>query len=1019
MIGHWKRDVVACLCLAALHATVLTHTRADDLNSNQIRFDRDIQPIFAKHCLLCHGVDEAEGGLQLHSSDTAMAAADSGMRAIVPGNLDQSELLKRIVSDEVDHRMPPEGDRLTESEVQQLRDWIEQGANWTVHWAYAPISESPVSDLRDNSWSKQDMDRYVLAQLERQGITPSPQAEKTTLIKRLYYDLIGLPPTPDEVSDYLRDTSEDAYPRLVQRLLASDHFGERWGRHWLDKARYADSDGYEKDNHRADAWRYRDWVIQAINDDLPFDQFTIQQLAGDMLAESSADDKLATAFHRQTLTNTEGGTDREQWRVAAVMDRTETLGTVWLGLSVGCARCHSHKYDQITQQEYYQLYAYFNNGDEANADIPKSAERYASLTQELDSAKGLVNQRRDELVESIEVWSPSLRKQALAISADEIQVHALENTQVRGPEGVLFTELDDGSFLVSGDNPDSAKYTIEGTTDVSKVTGIRLEVLPHDSLNAKGPGRTAHGNFVLNEVRLYASSEPAWTPDQKKVLADATADFSQEGWAVAGAIDGVEGVGKSGTGWAISPKFGSPHTATFALDQPLEPGESNLQIVLNQTYGSQHTVGRFRVHVVTGRLPGTGMPEEIRSILIDNKRDAKSVEMLVAYQQAHDPPSAELSKKLQGLEEKLAAETMKVRVISERSSGRRETRVLRRGEFKQPEDLVQPDTLTTLPPIRSRNGAAATDRLDLAMWLVSGDNPIVPRVAVNHLWHHLFGSGIVPTMNDFGVRGDSPSHPELLDHLAAKFISEGWSRKKMIEYIVNSATYQQSSSHRPELVDLDPRNRWLHRQNRFRVEAEVMRDIALSVSGLLSEKVGGPSVFPPIPPSVTDLTYNSSFNWKTSAGEDRYRRGLYTYFKRTAPHPNLITFDCPDSNVSNVQRERSNTPIGALVTLNNETFVEAAQGMARLLLNRSDLKTDNARLRYAMRLCIARVPDSEELADFDELLRASRQWYSSHPEEAVKMIGQMGSNSVDTTENAAWVATLRMILNLDEFITRE
>jgi len=988
-------------------------------NSSQVDFEEQIQPLLAKHCLACHGVDEAEGGLQFHSRETSLAVADSGQRAIVPGHASQSEMINRVMSDVDDLKMPPDGDRLTPQEVQTLVDWISQGANWKSHWAYDSLRVESPPTVNDTDWPLEEMDRFVLKRLEEQNVLPSSRADKSTLIKRLYYDLIGLPPTPQEVASFVDDSSANSYRSLVERLLDSEHFGERWGRHWLDMARYADSDGYEKDNHRPDAWRYRDWVIQAINSDMPFDQFTIEQIAGDLLSEANAQQRLATAFHRQTLTNTEGGTDREQWRVAAVMDRIETIGSVWLGLSVGCARCHSHKYDQITHQEYYQLYAYLNNADEVNAEIPKSEDAYQQIQEKIDSLEQMLMTRRGELKEAIDDWLPVRKREALAEEALKTEYHDLLDVDVRGPEGVTFVRQEDGSYLVGGSNPEVAVYTIEAKVDVAKITGLHLEVLPHESLSSSGPGRTSHGNFVLNEIRLFASPVREWKPEHLLPFGRAIADFSQDGWAVEGAIDGVEGAGKEGTGWAISPKFDSPHHASFMLKEHLADDLVHLKIELNHTYGSQHTIGCFRLKAITGKIAELGMPGEIREILVNDQRDDRSMNRLVDYQLSLDANSVDQQRELQKLREKLKAETMSVRVVGERLTDRRQTHVLRRGEFKQPQELVHAGGLSTLPEIASRRGEVTTDRLDFAQWLVSGQNPIVPRVTVNHIWSHLFGAGIVPTMNDFGVRGDRPTHPALLDHLASKFTAEGWSRKKLIEYIVCSATYQQSSRHRPELVDLDPNNRLLHRQNRFRVEAEIVRDIALAASGLLSPKIGGASVFPPIPDSVTDLTYNSSFKWNTSNGEDRYRRGLYTYFKRTAPHPNLITFDCPDSNVSNVQRDRSNTPIAALVTLNNETFVEAAQAMARRVLTEQVNHSDRDRLAYALQLCISRLPSSEEVDEFQQLLAVSRKWYQQHEDDALLMVGSQAAQGVQAAENAAWIATVRMMLNLDEFITRE
>lgn len=786
-------------------------------------FASDIQPLLAKHCLLCHGPDAAEGGLQLHALKEALAELDSGEHAIVAGKSADSEMLKRIISDDPDLRMPPEGERLSSDEIATLRKWIEDGADWQVHWSYRRLDTAPPPEIKNGLGIRNDIDRFVREILESNSIVPSPEADRFALIKRLYYDLIGLPPEPEEVDAFVNDSSDEAYEILVDRLLGSRHFGERWGRHWLDKARYADSDGYEKDNHRADAWRYRDWVINAINNDMPFDQFTIEQLAGDLLPEAGPLQSLATAFHRQTLTNTEGGTDKEQWRVAAVMDRTETLGTVWLGLSVGCARCHSHKYDQITQREYYQLYAYFNNGDEVNTEVPKKLKTDPVVLAKRAELASAIAARRQQVADSMDNWIPELQARAKASANVKLQYHPLGEVSIKGPKGVTFAQQEDGSWLVGGENPARAKYTIEATCDVPRITGIRVEVLPDKSLSAgglsaSGPGRSNHGNFVLNEIRLYAGAMPKWGKDEKRSLSSAVADFSQDGWPVAHAIDGTEGPSREGTGWAISPQFGKHHQATFFLARPLEEGKRHLHIAINQTYGSQHTIGRFRISAVTGTPPDAGLPKDVLQIALADVPDEAGIKRLIQWYQSRDPKLLDLNHQLQGL----ADEMMTVRVIGQRTSNPRKTHILRRGEFKQPLDEVSTATFTTLPPIRPRDDNQQSDRFDLARWLVSGENPLVPRVSVNHIWKHLFGEGIVPTMNDFGVRGDPPSHPRLLDHLAKKLIDESWSRKALIKYIVMSATYRQSSRHRPELVEVDPNNRLLHRQNRFRVEAEII-----------------------------------------------------------------------------------------------------------------------------------------------------------------------------------------------------
>ncbi len=762
----------------------LTLAGADLSAAADVEFSRDIQPLLAEKCLLCHGTDDQQGGLRLDRFDTATAAADSGARPIVPGEPEQSELLTRVTSTDADVRMPPKGEPLTPPQIDLLRRWIADGAGYKTHWAYRPIERHPAPQVRRTDWPRDDLDRFVLAGLEARGIEPSPEADRRTLIRRLSLDLTGLPAEPEEVEAFVGDAAPDAYERLADRLLASQHFAERWGRHWLDLARYADSDGYEKDNTRPDAWRYRDWVIDAINADMPYDRFTVQQLAGDLLDDAGYPERLATAFNRQTLTNTEGGVDKEEYRVLAVMDRTETLGAAWLGLTVGCARCHSHKYDQLTHDEYYGLFAFFNDADEANATVP------------------------DDAIVSAESLTPP----------------------------------------------------------------------------AAAVGETA-------------------AEDAKEAA--------------------------------------------------------------------------------------------------EKKTKPQSVGVMAARKKP------------------------------------RTTHVLEAGDFLSPGKEISPGVPAVLPPLASRRPGARPDRLDLAQWLVDPGHPLTPRVAVNHVWKHLFGRPLVASMNDFGVRGERPTHPELFDRLAADFVAGGWSRKALIRRIVTSVTYRQASNHRPELLDLDPQNNLLARQNRFRVDGEIVRDMTLATAGLLATTVGGPSVFPPMPAGVAEISYGGNFTWKTSPGEDRYRRGMYTFFKRTAPHPTLITFDCPDSNITCVERTASNTPMAALATLNNDVFVEAAAALAlRVLSERlpaaprvavipvstaaggADSRSDDARLARSVVICLGRPPQEDELARLESLLVESRRWYDEHPDDAKRLVAGRSLPNCPPSELAAWTATVRVLLNLDEFLTR-
>ena len=996
-----------------------------------IDFDREIRPILSEKCLLCHGPDDTKGGLRLTGLEFASKVLESGERGIVPGKPDESALVARIHATDPDEIMPPpkKGKPLTGTEKAKLKQWIAEGATWPKHWAYANLAQPPAPAVKNAAGVKNPIDAFVLAELEKRGIAPSPEADDTTLIRRLYYDLIGLPPAPAEVERYRARIAADreaGLSKLADDLLASAHFGERWGRHWLDKARFADSDGFEKDNGRPDAWRYRDWVIDAINRDLPFDRFTIEQFAGDLLEKAAPEQVLATAFNRQTLTNTEGGVDQEQWRVAAVMDRVETMGAVWMGLTLTCARCHTHKYDEVTHKEYYRLFAYFNNGDEVTAKVPASEAKWrqwetamAKYQKDFDAVRVRAEAARRELGGRLPEWETRARKWiADAEAAGQPAFAPIAVEGFAGGKGVALAQDKDGSIVVSGESPVTDTYTVTGKLSPGTVHGLRLEVLTDPALPEKGPGRAKGGNFILSEIELSIAGDPR----SPVVLTGAQADFSQAKFDVALAIDGLaKSKTDKGNGWAVGGKTGQAHEAVFVFAEPVTIGKATeISVKLVQNYGEQQTIGRFRLSALTTPTPLT-VPAPLRQVLAKpaDQRKAEDTAALLAHFERLDAKTWSVVAELTAFDKPPAKPEMTVRVLGERANDRRETRVMRRGEFKEPLDPVTAGTLSTLPPVQHR--AERGDRLDLARWLVSSGNPLTPRVVANEIWANLFGEGIVTTLNDFGVRGERPSHRELLDWVAAEFVGKGWSRKKLIKTIVTSAAYRRSSVHRADLIDIDPKNRLLARQNRFRVEAEIVRDISLAAAGLLSTKVGGPSVFPPIPPGAADVNYNSAFKWNVSPGEDKYRRGMYTYFKRTAPHPNLMTFDCPDSNVTTVQRGRSNTPLAALITLNNDSFAEAAQSLSARVwseIQQGSPGNDSVRLARAFRLCLAREPEKAEIERLTSLLETSRQWYRKNPEAAKRFAGTNPPKDVPVEEAAAWTATVRVLLNLDEFLTR-
>jgi len=1016
----------------------------------QVDFARDVQPILSEHCWSCHGSEKQEAGLRLDRSDLAMLGGDSG-KAILSGVSEKSRLIHYVAGTDSEKIMPPEGSRLSPDQIGVLRTWIDRGAIWPdnksanstqkSHWAYQPLKSYSLPEVTRSNWVINPIDRFILARLESRGIAPSSEADRYTLIRRLNLDLIGLLPSLAEVDAFVTDSRPNAYETYVDRLLDSPHFGERWGRHWLDMARYADSDGYEKDIPRPDAYRWRDWVIDAINADMPFDQFTIEQLAGDLLPNPTPNQRLATAFHRQTLTNTEGGADQEQFRVEACFDRTETTGAVWLGLTVGCARCHSHKYDAISQREYYQLFAFYNNGDEQTLVVPKSEEEIKHYQQSKASHDAAIAEvtaelRRAQLgiLPALSVWEEEIKKLISRSVENPIKREPLLALRATSDGEVTFTRESDGSFLANGPNPEVATYTIQGLTSGVAFDTVRLDVLADKSLPAKGPGRVAHGNFVLSEFTIESSETEDFQHPMKLEFDSAKADHEQADrpWLVKHSIDGDDK-----TGWAIGNKYGKDHWAEFHLKETLPANKPlYVRIRLSHQYGKQHSIGRFKVSMQSGLDAPMDVPKNIAKILTrpaDDRNDAQRKELLDHFSSIH-PSTKPLVEKLTAIAKKEPAKPeLSVRVISQRTKEPRKTFVLRRGEFLEPvvDTDVKPTGLSTLPALSPRSTDESGDRLDLARWLVSLENPITPRVTVNHIWRTLFGTGIVKTANDFGVRGDAPTHPELLDWLARDFIglnaSDGtagsqvptaWSRKAMIKQILMSATYRQTSNRRTDLLEIDPQNQLLACQNRLRVEGEIVRDITLDAAGLLARKIGGPSVFPSLPPGIAELSYAGNFKWTVSSDTDRYRRGMYTFFKRTSPHPNLITFDCPDANLACVDRNKSNTPLQALVGLNNESFAESAQAFAKRVLSNDDLDA-KSRLESAFRICVARPPSERDLAELLALLDASRSWYADHADQAKALVGNFVVPSIPVQENAAWIATARVLINLDEFITRE
>ena len=1035
------RPLRLALFAACVFGTAGLRASAAELPPAAVRsvdFAADIQPLLKKNCYSCHGAEHQEGGLRLDQKKRALQGGDSGTE-IVPGKSAESRLVRLMAGIDEDFGvMPPEGKgaRLTAAEIGLFRAWIDQGAKWpddadlaqaaAAHWSLQPIARPPLPPVQNTEWPASPLDAFLLARLEQQQIKPSPPADRTTLARRLYLDLVGLPPSPEDVEAVVTDERPDAIERLIDRLLASPHFGERWGRHWLDLARYADSDGYEKDRPRPFAWRYRDWVIAAINADMPYDQFTIEQLAGDMLPAATLAQRTASGLHRNTLHNTEGGIDPEEDRVKKTIDRTNTLGVIWLGLTVGCAQCHTHKYDPITQREYYGLYAFFNSIEERDIDAPTPEEAVKLAADREVHATRLAELRAEMKEYEASQFAAAQEKWEATIGQSPAIWQTLELTSLKSVHGAKFAKQEDGSTLVSGPNKLSDVYTLEATVQAGKWTALRLEVLPDKSLPKSGPGRSPNGNFVLTRIGLTAAPASGEGEPQSAKFVSARADFSQSGLPPEKALDD-----NPADFWAIAPKFGARHVAIFEAESPFgfELG-SKLTITLDQSYNQKqpHNIGRFRLSVTSSPLPAPleGLPESAAKLLAvpRGERTPEQAKQITDYYRTIDAGLIKLTQQIADHQAKLPKlpDDQKAQAVGELSQ-QRVTKVLLRGDFLNPGDEVQPGTLAVLPPLAPRGSDA--DRLDLAHWLVDPANPLPARVAANRVWQHLFGRGLVATSDDFGKQGEPPSHPDLLDCLASDYIAGGWSTKGLVRSIVQSAAYRQSSAPRHDLEAVDPENILLARQSRQRVEAEVIRDLALSSSGLLAQRIGGPSVRPPQPAEYASITYAGSARWTESTGADRYRRGMYTFFQRTSPYPMLMTFDSPDSNECTVRRQTSNTPLQALTLWNDPAFFEAARSLGRRIVREVPAEGDpqhiaRRRATYAFQLAMARRPSEAEMADLVSLFETQVRLGQQDEVSARQLIGpEPPPADTNITELAAWIAIGRTVLNLDEFITRE
>jgi mono/diheme cytochrome c family protein len=1129
--------------------------------ADKVDFNRDIRQLLSNNCFRCHGPDEKErkGGSDGLRLDTAAGATTDlgGHAAIVPGKPEASELIKRITSTDPDLVMPPGqgAKKLTPREVELLTQWIREGAKYSKHWSYEKPTRPEVPVVKNTAWPKNDVDRFLLARLEREGLQPQPEADRYTLIRRAMLDLTGLPPTVEEVDAFVNDKSGDAYERLIDRILQKETYGEHWARMWLDLARYADSAGYADDPPRK-IWAYRDYVIRSFNANKPFDQFTVEQLAGDLLPSPTPEQLIATAFHRNTLTNNEGGTNDEEYRNVAIVDRVNTTLAVWMGTSMACAQCHTHKYDPITQQEYFRVFAILNNTEDADRGdesplysyySPEQEEQRQQLQSQIAALEKKLSTPTPELLAGLAKWEAEFPKD-LAWKAPKPQ-------RVVTRSGMPAEVRDDASVFLPKSG-DTDVYTVELPASGERLSSVRLEALPDDALQAKGPGHA--GNFVVSrvtatitpptnkslagryvrierpgkqvylmlaEVQVFSGGEniatkgeasqintgfegvakraidgntngkyfeansvshtfnaddPWWEVDLKseqpierivawqrvddvatgkltgfrvKVLdekrqlvweetikdsptpsyelsvngqrsltfAAAYADNVQTGFEPQNLLDNKDVKTK---GWAVAPNTGKPSTLTLVAKEPIAvPENATITIGIEQlSQFPNHTLGHFRVSLSDDARARevVATPANIVAILrtATESRTKDQAQTLLEYF------AGTISPELKATRDELVAKRKELEIVKpvtvpimkELAGGaRRKTKLQYRGNFLD----LGPEVTEGVPAAFHPLTGDKIDRLALARWLVDENNPLTARVIANRFWENVFGMGLVRTSEEFGTQGELPSHPELLDYLATELVAKQWNVKEFLRMLVTSAAYRQSSKVSPELFDRDPDNRLLARGPRFRLSAEMIRDQALAASGLLSTKMYGPSVKPPRPSLGLSAAFGGGLDWQTSAGEDKFRRGLYTEWRRTSPYPSMATFDAPNREVCTLRRNRTNTPLQALVTLNDPVYIEASQALARKMAAASGSPIE--KLTLGFRQCVARPPTDAETKRLLALYEEAKADYAKDPNAAKTMatvpLGDAGP-SADYADLAAWTVVANVVMNLDEFLMK-
>ncbi len=963
--------------------------------------------LFKAHCVTCHSGTDAPGGLSLSSIDGLRKGGVSG-KLFIPGDSKNSLIMQRIRGQLGKPQMPMGFAPLVPEDADKIARWIDSGASLdpgeATHWAYRKpkMPAPPLVKLR--SWVRNPIDAFVLARLEKERLQPSPEASRETLIRRVSLDLTGLPPTIAEIDAFVNDKKPGAYERVVDRLLSSKHYGERQALPWLDLSRYADSDGYEKDLSRT-SWKYRDWLIQAFNRNEPYNQFIVDQIAGDLLPHPSTDELIATGFNRNTMFNREGGVDQAEAHFNVVVDRVGTTATVFLGSTLQCARCHDHKYDPFTQRDFYRMAAFFDNSAiyprgpkdvgeekwfeaELRTPSPEQSARERKLSTDVVELKRRIDTDSQSLGDSFASW-----KRAAGSPAEW---SALPPSRAVAESGAKLEMQKDGSVLATGQNSPRDTYSLDFRPPAGPLTALRIEALTDPSLTAMGPGRADNGNFVLTGVSASLDKKPV-------DLVLAATDYAQRDFDPAGVL-----AHNKSTGWAISGAMGKPHELILLTSKPIDvkAGEVLHLSLEQQSPYVGHNLGRFRISTSASEAPTVEVaPEAVRSMLRTGKLDDSK---LLAYYRTVAPSLGALrvrlsidQKELSELDDQIpTALVMRDNPVK----GPLKTHVHTRGEFLSPAEEVEagvPKIFAQLTKEEPQN------RLGLAEWLASKDNPLTARVQVNRLWEQCFGRGIVETSEDFGTQGSPPSHPELLDWLACKLMAENWNLKAINRLIVTSATYRQSSRATEKLLRDDPQNILLARGPRFRLDAEAIRDTELTAAGLLDPEIGGPSVFPYQPDGVWDNPFSDE-KWPMSTHGEQYRRGLYTFWKRTSPYPSFLSLDATSRESCTVRRIRTNTPLQALALLNDTATFDAAKALAKRMMGAG---ADDKGISLGFRLCTSRRPEASEKSRLLALLGKERQRYRADRKRAGELAG-----GVDA---AAWTMVANVLLNLDETITKQ